>query len=76
MIPRGSQCSIISVLRCDRKKTDSKVDAYISVNFSYTFTNFVSQELHIFIAFYRDALHYHGFTLTENREIIVKLVEN
>ena len=33
------------------EKTDSKVDAYISVNFSYIFTNFVSQELHIFIAF-------------------------
>ena len=41
---------------CNIKK-ESKVDAYISVNFSHILTNSAPQKMQIFPAFHRDALY-------------------
>ena len=60
---------------CNIKK-ESKVDAYISVNFSHILTNFVPQKMLICLAFHRDTLYYCDFIIREIRAILVKLVRN
>ena len=57
-------------------KKETKVDAYISDNFSHISTNFVPPKMQIFLAFHRDALYYCVFIMRETPAILAKLVRN
>ena len=57
-------------------KKETKVDAYISINFSHILTNFVPQKIQILIAFIRGALFYCSFIIKEIWAFLVKLVKN
>ena len=57
-------------------KKETKVDAYISDNFSHISTNFVSPKMQIFLAFHRDALYYCVFIMREIPAILAMLVRN
>ena len=57
-------------------KKETKVDAYISDNFSHISTNFVPQKRKFFLAFHRDALYYCVFIMREIPAILAMLVRN